>query len=169
MDLTFQVPMQYWTLQHQTLLLPVFSPWLSVFILSGAISPLLSSSILDIHRPGEFIFQCHIFLPFHTAKGPQGQNTELVFLPFSSWPLFVRSLHHDPSILPGPILHGLLFHWVRQGSNLWWSVWLVFCDYGFHSVCSLMDEDKRLMEASWWEGLTVENTGSCSGGQGHAW
>ena len=34
-----------------------------------------------------------------------------------------------------------------------WSVWSVFCDCGFHSVCPLMDKDKRLMEASWWERL----------------
>ena len=27
-----------------------------------------------------------------------------------------------------------------------WSVWLVFCDCGFHSVGPLMDKDKRLME-----------------------
>ena len=27
-----------------------------------------------------------------------------------------------------------------------WSVWLVFCDCGFHSVHHLMDEDKRLTE-----------------------
>ena len=26
-------------------------------------------------------------------------------------------------------------------------VWLVFCDCGFHSVWSLLDKDKRLMEA----------------------
>ena len=26
--------------------------------------------------------------------------------------------------------------------------WLVFCDYGFHSVCPLTDKDKRLMETS---------------------
>ena len=26
--------------------------------------------------------------------------------------------------------------------------WLVFCDSGFHSVCPLMDENKRLIEAS---------------------
>ena len=32
-----------------------------------------------------------------------------------------------------------------------WSNWLVFCDCGFHSLCPLMDKDKRLMEASWWE------------------
>ena len=25
-----------------------------------------------------------------------------------------------------------------------WSVWLVFCDSGFHSVCPLMDKDKKL-------------------------
>ena len=49
-----------------------------------------------------------------------------------------------------------------------WSVWLVFCDCGFHSVCPLMDEDKRLMEASWWERLTEGETGSCSDGRGHA-
>ena len=35
-----------------------------------------------------------------------------------------------------------------------WSVWLVFCDCGFHSVCPLMGKDKRLVEASWWERLT---------------
>ena len=34
-----------------------------------------------------------------------------------------------------------------------WSVWLVFCDCGFHSVCPLRDKDKRLMEASWGERL----------------
>ena len=49
-----------------------------------------------------------------------------------------------------------------------WSVWLVFCDCGFHSVFSLMDKDKRLVEASWWERLTEGETGSCSNGRGHA-
>ena len=34
-----------------------------------------------------------------------------------------------------------------------WSVRLVFSDCGFHSVCSLMVKDRRLMEASWWERL----------------
>ena len=33
-----------------------------------------------------------------------------------------------------------------------WSDWLVFYDCGFQFVCSLL-EDKRLMEASWWERL----------------
>ena len=43
--------------------------WLFVFILSGVISPLISSSILGTYRPGEFIFQCPIVLPFHTVHG----------------------------------------------------------------------------------------------------
>ena len=47
-----------------------------------------------------------------------------------------------------------------------WSVWLVFCDCGFHSVCPLMEKDKRLMDASWWERLTERETGSCSDERG---
>ena len=47
-----------------------------------------------------------------------------------------------------------------------WSVWLVSCDCGFHSLCPLMDEDKRLVEASWWEGLAGGKTGSYSSEQG---
>ena len=47
----------------------LFLLWLHLFILSGVISPLISSSILGTYRPGEFIFQCPIFLPFHTVHG----------------------------------------------------------------------------------------------------
>ena len=39
---------------HSSALFPL---WLRLFILSGAISPLFSSSILDIYQPGEFSFQ----------------------------------------------------------------------------------------------------------------
>ena len=40
-----------------------------------------------------------------------------------------------------------------------WSVWLVFRDCGFRSFCPLRDKDKRLMEASWWERLTLGKLG----------
>ena len=33
----------------------------------GAISLLSPSSTLGIYQPGEFNFQCHIFLPFHSV------------------------------------------------------------------------------------------------------
>ena len=42
-----------------------------------------------------------------------------------------------------------------------WSNRLVFCECDFHSVCPLMEKDKRLMGASWWERLTERETGSC--------
>ena len=55
MDLTFQVPLQYCSLQHWTLLpSPVTSTAVCcfrfgcLFILSGVISPLVSNSILDV-------------------------------------------------------------------------------------------------------------------------
>jgi len=43
----------------------LFCPHL--FILSGVIYAFFSSSILGTYRPGEFIFQCLILLPFHTV------------------------------------------------------------------------------------------------------
>ena len=75
MDLTFQVPMQHCSLQHQTLLLsPVSSTtgyllWLNPFILSEVSSPLISSSILGTYWTGEFLFQYPIILLFHTVHG----------------------------------------------------------------------------------------------------
>ena len=47
----------------------LFSLWLYLFILSGVISPLISSRILGTYWCGEFIFLCPIFLPFHTVHG----------------------------------------------------------------------------------------------------
>ena len=75
MDLTFQVPMQYCSATaldfasitshiHNWVL---FLLWLFLFLLSGVISPLISRSILGTYQPGDFIFQCPIFLPFHTV------------------------------------------------------------------------------------------------------
>ena len=45
----------------------LFLLWLHPFILSGVISPLISSSILGTYRPGEFLFQCPVILPSHTV------------------------------------------------------------------------------------------------------
>ena len=128
----------------------LFSLWCHLFILSGVISPLFSSSMLGTYRPGEFIFQCPILLPFHTVHGVLKPRILKGFAtPFSTGPCFDRTLHHDLSVLGGPTQNGSQFHWVRQARLLsMWLVWLVFCDCGFHSVCPLMNKDKRLMEAS---------------------
>ena len=59
-----------------------------------------------LHQPGEFIFQQHIFLPFHTVHGVlKARILKWFAIPFSSGPLFVRTLHHDPSVLGGPTCH----------------------------------------------------------------
>ena len=50
-------------LQHQS-----FQWILRTDLLSGVISPLISSSILGTCQPGESIFQCPIFLPFHAVS-----------------------------------------------------------------------------------------------------
>ena len=94
----------------------LFFLWLCLFILSGVISRLFSSSILGTCWPGEFIFQCPIFLPFYTFHGIlKARILKCFAISFSSGPRLVRTLHNDPSILGGPTQHGSWFHWVRQG------------------------------------------------------
>ena len=74
----------------------VFLPWLHPFILPGVISPLISCSILGTYRPGEYIFQCPIFLPFHTVHGVvKARILKWFAFPFSSGPHSVRPLHND--------------------------------------------------------------------------
>ena len=85
----------------------LFLLWLHLGILSGAIPPLFSSSILGTYRPEEFIFQCPIFLPLHAVHGVlKARILKWFAILFSSGPHFVRSLHHDPSVLGGPTWHG---------------------------------------------------------------
>ena len=77
-------------------------------------------------------------------------------IPFSSGPHFVRTLHHDPP--PSWVaLHGLAHVFIELDKAVIHVISLVsfflflfffFFDCGFHSVSLLMDEDKRLVEAS---------------------
>ena len=85
----------------------VFSLWLHPFNLSGVTSPRFSSNIFGIYSLGEFIFQCHIFLPSHTVYGVLKARIPKWFaIPFSSGPHFVTTLQHGPSVLGGPTQHG---------------------------------------------------------------
>ena len=113
MDLTFQVPMQYCStaLDFTSIISHIhswvlFLLWLHLFIFSGVISPLISCSILDTYPPGEFIFQCPMFLPFHTVHGVlKARILKRFAISLSSGPRFVRTLHHDLSIWVA--LHGM--------------------------------------------------------------
>ena len=58
---------------------------LCLLILSGVSFPLISSSTLGTYSPGEFIFQCHIFLPFHPVHGVlKARMLKCFAVPFSS-------------------------------------------------------------------------------------
>ena len=102
MDLTFQAPMQYCSLQHRTRFPSPVTPKTGCCFCFGSItsfflelfSPLISRSILGTYLPGEFIFQCPIFLPFHAIHGVLTARILKWFAtPFSSGPRFVRTHH----------------------------------------------------------------------------
>ena len=93
MDLTFQVPVQYCSLQHLDFTSitshirswVMFLLWLCLFILSGVISLLFFSSILGTYSPEEFVFQCPVFLRFHTVHGVlRARLLKWFAIPFSS-------------------------------------------------------------------------------------
>ena len=126
-----------------------FLLWLIYFVISGAInniSPLSPSSILDILRPGELIFWCHIFFPFHTVYGVlMARILECFSMPSSSGPRFVRTLQPDPSVLSGPICiaslsYASLFTMTRQWSMKGCQMWVdhiwggLFLGYWFHFI-----------------------------------
>ena len=47
----------------------------------------------------------YLFAFSYYSWGSQGKNTEMVCHSISSSPHFVRTLHHDPSVLGGPTQH----------------------------------------------------------------
>ena len=115
----------------------LFLLWLPPFILSGVISPLISRSILGTYQPGEFLFQCPIFLPFYTVHGLQGKNTEVVCHSLLQWTTFCQTSPPWPVHLGWPHTAWLSFieldkavvHVIRLASCLW--LWFQF-------VCPLM-------------------------------
>ena len=147
----------------------LFLLWPSLFVLSGAISSFFSSSILETCWLGGLIFLCYIFLPSHTIHEVlKVRILQWFAIAFSSGPRFVRTLHDDPSIFSGLAQHGSYLSYTRL-----WSMWsfllaswdCVFCSeicgivVLLSSVWLLMDEVKRLVQASWWEGVDLGNLG----------
>ena len=111
MDLTFQVPMQYCSLQHWILLSPPDTSttehrllWPSHFVLSGVISNhslLFPSSILDTFWPVGLIFHCHIFPFSYFSWGSHSKNTGMVCHFLLQWTTFCQ----NSSLWP--MCHGL--------------------------------------------------------------
>ena len=122
LDLIFQAPTQYCSLQHQTLLSLTDTSTVEHILFFSLASPILPelflfSSAVAYWAPanlGSSSFSV-VFLPFHIVHGIlKGRLLDWFAILFSSAPCFVKTLLHDPSILGGPMPHGSLFHWVRQ-------------------------------------------------------
>ena len=98
----------------------------------------------------------------YRSWGSQGKNSKAVCHSLLQWTTFCQNSPPWPACLGWPYRAWLIvaLSWTRLWSM--WSIWLVFCDWGFHSIFPLMGKDKRLVEASWWERLTVGESGSCS-------
>ena len=115
MVLTFQVPMQYCSLKHQTLLSsPDTSTTGHCFCFGSGSSFLLElllhSSPVTYWAPtnlGSSSFSVISFCFFHTVHGVlKARILKWFAILFSSGPCFIRILHHDLTVLGGPTQHG---------------------------------------------------------------
>ena len=112
----------------------LFLLWLHLFILSGVISPLISSCILGTCRPGEFIFQCPIFCLFILFMGFLRQKY-WSGLPF---PSPVDHILSELCTMTHPswvALYGMAHSFTELDKAVVHVIGLVFCYYGFYSVC----------------------------------
>ena len=165
MDLTFQVPMQYRSLEHQTLLpSPVTSTTGSCFCL-GSVSSFflelfLHSSTVACLAPSDLgsapfsVLSFCLFILFMRFSRQEYWSG----LPF---PSPVAHILSELSTMTRPswvVLHGMAYSFIELDKSMWLD-WLVFCDCGFQFVCPLMEKDERLMEAFWWDRLTEGKLG----------
>ena len=95
----------------------LFLLWLHLFILSGVISPPISSSILGTYQPEEFIFQCPIFLPFHTDHGVLKVRI-LKWLPFPSPVDHILSELSTMTCLSSVALYGITHSFVELDKDV---------------------------------------------------
>ena len=111
----------------------LFLLWLHAFIISVIPSPLISRSILGICQPWEILFLytifCHGMLLMGFSKQEYWRDSHSLLQGLR----FVKTLHHDPSILGGPTsmaysyieLDKTLGHVISLVSFLW--LWFSFC------------------------------------------
>ena len=165
--------MQYCSLQHWTLLplrhihnWVLFLPWLRLFILSGIISPLISSSMLGSYWPGEFIIHgpfC-LFIPFMGFSRQEYWSG----LPF---PFLVDHVLSELSIITRPswvALHDVAPSFIELDKAVVCVIRLVSFLWLWFLFCLPSDGEGEGAYGCFLRGVTERETGSCSYGQGHA-
>ena len=175
MDLTLQVPMQHYSSQHQTLLpSPVTSTtghcfcfdsissfFLELFLYCSSVvywaSTNLGSSSFSVISFCLFILFMEFSMQEYWSGLPFPSPVDHILSELStttcpSW-VALQGMAHSFIELDKAVVHV-----IRLVSFLW-----LWCSVYLPSD----GEDKRLMEAPWWERLTEGETGSCFDGQGH--
>ena len=97
----------------------------------------------------------YLFAFSYCSWGSRGNNIKVLCHSLVQWATFCQNSPPWPVHLGWPYTAWLIvsLSWTRLWSM--WSVWLLFCDSGFQSVCPLMEKDKRLMGETDWGGNWV--------------
>ena len=141
MDLTFQVPMQYCSLQHWTLLLSPVTSWycfgfgsIPSFFLELFLhwSPVAYWALLTWGVPLSVSYH---FAFSYCSWGSQAKNIEVVCHFLLQWTTFCQTSPPWLAHLGWPHKAWLSFIELDKAWSVWCD-WLVFCDYGF-SVSAL--------------------------------
>ena len=148
-DLTFQVPMQYSSLQHRTLLLSPFTFTTGCCFCFGHIpsfflelflhwSPVANWAPTDQGSPS---FSVVSFFAFsYCSWGSQGKNTEVVCCSLLQGTTFCRTSPPWPVHLGRPHTAWLSF---IELDKLWsvWLNWLVVCNYSCFFTCIQISQE----------------------------
>ena len=145
MDLTFQVPMQYCSLQHQTLFLSPVTSTTGYCFCFGSIpsfflelflhwSPVTYWAVTDLGSP---LSVSYPFAFSYCSWGSQSKNTEVVCYSLFQWTTFCQTSPPWPVSLGWPhtawlsfiVLDKTVVHVIRLASFLW---------LRFQCVCPLM-------------------------------
>ena len=164
MDLTFQVPMQYCSLQHQTFLSPSDTSTAEHQFLFGSASLFflelfLCFSPVPYWTPADLggsSIMSYLFIFSYCSWGSWGKNTEVVCHSLLKWTTFCPNSQTRPVHLGWPCPAWLIVPLSNTSLGSTWSFWLVFCDGVFcsgghwiellaSSSFPLMDENKRLV------------------------
>ena len=135
MDLTFQVPMQYCSLQHQTLLLSPVPSTIGWCFCFGSIPSFFLKLFLywypvaygNIQTWGIHLSVSYLFAFSYCSWGSQGKNTEMVCHSLLQWTMFCQNSPPWPVHLGWPHtawfsfieLDKAVVHLIRLVSFLW--------------------------------------------------